>query len=51
MHLIKYNSWQILNSYMFLTEVPSSGFFYNKGIQIQHPNLGSASPLFEWLKY
>ena len=51
MHLIKYNLWQVLNSYMFRQRSAFLRGFYNKEIQVQHANLGSASPLLDWLKY
>ena len=43
MHLTKENSRQVLNSYMFWhRDAILRELFYNKGLQVQHANLGIA---------
>jgi len=53
MQLVKYNSWQVLKSYMFLHwgAIFREFFFLKKGVQAQHATLGTALLLLEWLEY
>jgi hypothetical protein len=52
MHLIKYNSRQVLNSNMFWHQgVIIREVFRTKEYKPQHVNLDIVSPLWEWLKY